>query len=62
MEISNLTEHELLDINGGFSGKDIEDTYNGIKHVYTDLRDHAYDSAKNFAKGFADGITSVEFH
>lgn len=23
---------------------------------------HAYDDAKEFAKGFSEGITSVEFH
>lgn len=58
MNMLNLNENELLDINGGFSGKDIEDTYNGVENVYRDLRDHAYDAAK----GFADGITSIEFH
>lgn len=57
-----LNENELLNINGGFSGKDVEDTYNGIKNVYKDLRDHAYDATKEFAKGFSEGITSVEFH
>ncbi|MBN1038408.1 hypothetical protein DVW12_06725 [Clostridium botulinum] len=61
MEMLTLTENELLEIDGG-KGVDIGELYDGAKHVYKDLRDHGYDSAKDFVKGFANGITSIEFH
>lgn len=57
--MNNLNETELLNINaGGIIG----DTVNDIEEAYIKIRDYGYDAARDFAKGFAKGITSEEFH
>lgn len=59
MEILNLSENELLDINGGKGLIDVGDIYDGLKHVATDIKDHGYDAVKSFGRGFSDGWNSV---
>ena len=60
MKMLNLSENELLDINGGKGLIDVDDIYKGLRDVYTDVRDHGYDAAKDFCSGFRDGWNSVE--
>ncbi|MDU0323484.1 bacteriocin, partial [Clostridium butyricum] len=51
IKMKELSDETLEQIDGGKSNREF-----GYEVG------HAYDDAKEFAKGFSEGITSVEFH
>lgn len=57
--MNTLNEEELAHINAGGT---LGDYWDDAKKIYHDLKNGGYKKIKDFGSGFAEGLTSQEFH